>query len=58
MKGRLLGYPISVVEGVVDEFISVRENLTHRALGQRSDNPVSPGGPRLVDNLGSDISVR
>ena len=33
-------------------------SLTHRALGRRSDNPVSPGGPRLVDNLGSDTSVR
>ena len=27
MRGRLLGYPTSVVEGVGDEFISVRENL-------------------------------
>ena len=27
MRGRLLGYPASVVEGVGDEFISVRENL-------------------------------
>ena len=27
MKGRLLGYPTSVVEGVGDEFINVRENL-------------------------------
>ena len=26
MKGRLLGYPTLVVEGVGDEFISVREN--------------------------------
>ena len=30
MRGRLLGYPISVVEGVGDEFINVRENLTTR----------------------------
>ena len=27
VRGRLLGYPTSVVEGVGDEFISVRENL-------------------------------
>ena len=27
MRGRLLGYPTSVVEGVGDEFISVRESL-------------------------------
>ena len=27
MRGRLLGYPISVVEEVGDEFINVRENL-------------------------------
>ena len=32
--------------------------LTHRALGRRSDNPVSPDGPRLVDDLGSDTSFR
>ena len=25
MRGRLLGYPTSVVEGVGDDFISVRE---------------------------------
>ena len=27
MRGRLLGYPTSVVEGVGDEFISVREKF-------------------------------
>ena len=27
MRGKLLGYPTLVVEGVGDEFISVRENL-------------------------------
>ena len=27
VKGRLLGYPISVIERVDDEFISLRENL-------------------------------
>ena len=27
MRGRLLGYPTSVVEGVGNEFISVRESL-------------------------------
>ena len=27
VRGRLLGYPTSVVEGVGDEFISVRESL-------------------------------
>ena len=27
MRGRLLGYPTSVVEGVGDEYISVRETL-------------------------------
>ena len=27
MRGRLLGYSTLVVEGVGDEFISVRENL-------------------------------
>ena len=27
MRERLLGYPTSVVEGVGDEFISVRESL-------------------------------
>ena len=27
LRGRLLGYPTLVVEGVGDEFISVRENL-------------------------------
>ena len=29
MRGRLLGYPTSVVEGVGDEFISVRKTLSH-----------------------------
>ena len=29
MRGRLLGYPTSVVEGVGDEFISVRETSSH-----------------------------
>ena len=30
MRGRLLGYPTSVVEGVGDEFISVRKSLSHK----------------------------
>ena len=29
MREKLLGYPTSVVEGVGDEFISVRENLSY-----------------------------
>ena len=40
------------------EDTSVGGATTHRALGWRSDNPVSPGEPRFVDNPGSNTIVR